>query len=107
MIIALFDTFFLGPFVNILVFVLNVLQGAGIPGSLGFAIISLTILSRLVIWPLTHKQIKSSQKMSELKPKLDELKRKYKDDKKALQEAQLSLYKEHGINPAAGCLPIL
>jgi len=54
-----------------------------------------------------HAQLKSAKKMADMKPHLDALSAKHKDNKKALQEAQLALYKEHGVNPAAGCLPTL
>ncbi len=78
-----------------------------IPGPLGFAIILLTVTIRLILYPLMHAQLKSSKKMSDLKPHLDALNAKHKDNKQALQQAQLALYKEHGINPVAGCLPTL
>lgn len=77
------------------------------PGPLGFAIIGLTIAIRLLLYPLMQAQLKSAKKMSNLKPHLDALNAKHKDDKKKLQQAQLDLYKEHGVNPAAGCLPLL
>jgi YidC/Oxa1 family membrane protein insertase len=54
-----------------------------------------------------HAQLKSAKKMSDLKPHMDAINAKHKDDKKAQQQAQLALYKEHGVNPAAGCLPTL
>lgn len=52
-------------------------------------------------------QLKSAKKMADLKPHLDELKRKHQTDKQALASAQMALYKEHGVNPAGGCLPAL
>ena len=77
------------------------------PGPLGFAVIGLTIVIRLLLYPLMNAQMKSAKKMSALKPHLDTINAKHKDDKQALQQAQLALYKEHGVNPAAGCLPLL
>lgn len=59
------------------------------------------------MWPFMTSQIRSSKKLAELKPHLDELKKKHKDDKQALAAAQMALYKEHGVNPAGGCLPAL
>jgi len=103
----LFNTIFFGPIVNLLILIYKLLLMASIPGALGFAIMLLTILIRVAIWPLTSSQVKSTQKMVSLKPQLDELKRKHKDDKAGLQAAQMVLYKEHGVNPAAGCLPSL
>ncbi len=73
-------------------------------GDLGLSIISLTLLTKLVLIPLTIPSIKSAKKMQELKPALDQLKHKHQDKAK-LQQAQLELYKQHGINPASGCLP--
>lgn len=103
----IFNTFFFGPVLNILVLILHGLNVISIPGAFGFAIIILTILIRLIIWPLMGAQLKSAKKMADLKPHLDDLKRKHKDNKQALAAAQMSLYKEHGVNPAAGCLPML
>lgn len=75
--------------------------------NLGLAIIALTSLVRLALIPLTNPQLKSAQKMQELAPELGKLKKKYpgKEDKQKLMQAQLELYKQHGINPASGCLP--
>ncbi len=72
--------------------------------NLGLAIIALTILVRAVLVPITYSSLKSAKKMQDLKPHLDNLKKKH-TDKQKLQQAQLELYKQHGINPAAGCLP--
>lgn len=106
-IIDIFNTFFFGPIINLLVGILHVLQLVNMPGALGLAIIVLTIIIRLLIWPITNAQLKSAKKMADLKPKLDELKKKHQGDKQGLAAAQMSLYKEHGVNPAGGCLPTL
>lgn len=73
----------------------------------GFAIIALGVLTRVIFLPLSRTQIKTTKKMSDLAPALKKLKEKHKNDKKKFQEAQLNLYKENGINPAAGCLPAI
>lgn len=73
-------------------------------GNLGLSIISLTVLVKLVLIPFVLPSLKSAKKMQELKPHLDKLKAKH-TDKKVLQQAQLDLYKEHGVNPLGGCLP--
>lgn len=104
---SLFDTLFFAPIVNILVLLIRGLEGMSVPGALGIAIIIVTILIRLLVWPLMATQLKSAKKMADLKPHLDELKKKHKDDKQALAKAQMDLYKEHGVNPAGGCLPLL
>ena len=97
----------MGPVLNLLVLILDGLNFLHIPGSFGFSIIILTILIRILVWPLMSAQLKSAKKMQDLKPHLDVLKTKHKDDKQAFAKAQMDLYKEHGVNPAGGCLPIL
>lgn len=103
----LFNTLLFGPIVNIIIFVIRVLEASNIPGALGFAIIILTIGVRALIWPLMASSMKSAKKMADLRPHLEELKKKHSSDKQALAAAQMALYKEHGINPLGGCLPIL
>ncbi|MDP3974100.1 MAG: YidC/Oxa1 family membrane protein insertase [Candidatus Daviesbacteria bacterium] len=106
-IIDIFNTVFLGPVINVLVIIFQGLHALNIPGALGFAIVLLTITIRLLVWPFMGSQIKATKKMADLKPHLDELKRKHGSDKQALASAQMALYKEHGVNPAGGCLPAL
>ncbi len=103
----LFNTIFLGPVINLLVLIFQGLQSLHIPGALGFSIVILTLIIRVLVWPFMSSQMKSMKKMAELKPHLDALKQKHKNDKQALASAQMSLYKEHGVNPAGGCLPAL
>ena len=95
------------PILNVLVLLYKLFESLHVPGPLGFAVIGLTILIRLILYPLMAAQMKSARKMQQLKPHLDALNAKHKDNKQALQQAQMDLYKEHGINPAAGCLPLL
>ncbi len=73
-------------------------------GNLGLSIISITLLIKIIVLPLSLPSMRSAKLMQQLKPDLDRLKNKH-TDKKALQEAQMALYKEKGINPMAGCLP--
>ena len=73
-------------------------------GNLGLPIIAITLITKFITMPLVIPSMKSAKKMQALKPELDRLKEKHKD-KKELQVAQMALYKERGINPAAGCLP--
>ncbi len=103
----IFNLIFLGPIINLLVLIYRALDSLHIPGALGFSVIILTVLIRLVIWPFMSAQLKSAKKMADLKPHLSALKSKHKDDKQAYARAQMDLYKEHGINPAGGCLPTL
>lgn len=100
-------TVFINPIINLLVGFYKLFDWLGIPGALGFAVIGLTVVIRLLLYPLMQAQLRSARKMAKLKPHMDELSQKHKGDKQALQQAQLALYKEHGVNPASGCLPIL
>lgn len=88
--------------------ILALLQGIhGVLGNWGLSIIALTLLFRILIWPLITVQTKSMVGMQELQPKLQALQKKHKDNKEKLTEETMKLYKEAGVNPAGGCLPIL
>lgn len=87
------------PFVNGLIFLNNLF------GNLGLAIIILTVVIRLALYPLTLPSMRATKKMAELAPEMEKLKKKYNHDKQRLAQAQMDLYKKHGANPAAGCLP--
>lgn len=99
-----FNTILIFPFINILLLLYQGFLLVKIPYAFGLAIISLTALIRLALHPFFHKQTVMARKMAQLKPRLDHLSKKHKDDKKKLQEEQLKLYKEMGVNPASGCL---
>ncbi len=73
----------------------------------GIAIILLTIIVRLLLYPLTHMQNKSMKKMQMLKPELDKLKAKFKDDKESLNREMMKLWKTHKVNPMGGCFPLI
>jgi YidC/Oxa1 family membrane protein insertase len=75
--------------------------------NLGVAIILLTILIGVVLFPLTLKQTRSMKAMQEIQPEIKRIQREFKTDKAAQQQAMMALYKERGVNPAAGCLPLL
>ncbi len=79
----------------------------GLIGNMGWAIIGLTIVIRTALIPLTVPSLKTAQKMKELAPKLEKLKKKHKNNRTALAQAQMELYKKHGANPLAGCFPQL
>nr|WP_041314708.1 YidC/Oxa1 family membrane protein insertase [Heliomicrobium modesticaldum] len=81
-------------------------QQIGIP-SYGLAIILITIVIKMLLYPLSAKQMKSMKVMAELAPKQKALQEKYKKDPQKAQEAMMQLYKEHGVNPLSGCLPLL
>lgn len=75
--------------------------------SWGIAIILLTVLVRIAMHPLMQKQMMSMQRMQKIQPMLKVLQEKYGDDRDALNRETMALYKEHKVNPAAGCLPLL
>ena len=75
--------------------------------SYGLAIIIMTILIKLLLSPLTAKQIASTKAMSRIQPKMKELQARYKDDKVTLNQKLSELYKKEGVNPLAGCLPLI
>lgn len=75
--------------------------------SYGLAIILMTIIIRLILFPLNYKQIKSQVKMSEIQPQIKQLQAKYKNDPQKQQQEMAKFYKENGVNPLGGCLPLL
>jgi len=79
----------------------------GIFGNWGWSIIALTILIRLILYPLTYKGMVSMQKMKAIAPKIKEIQAKYKSDPQRMNAAVMEMYKKHGANPLGGCLPML
>jgi YidC/Oxa1 family membrane protein insertase len=76
-------------------------------GNYGIVIIIITILTKILFWPLGNKSYMSMKEMQKVQPKLNELKERYKDDKQKLNAAVMELYKTHKINPLGGCLPVI
>ncbi|MBI4225544.1 YidC/Oxa1 family membrane protein insertase [Candidatus Roizmanbacteria bacterium] len=99
-----FTTIFVFPILNLLVFFYKIFLFIKIPGAFGLAIIALTACIRLILHPFFKQQLETSKKMQDLKPHLDRLSQKHKQDKKKLQEEHMKLYQQAGINPATGCL---
>lgn len=89
------------PLINALILLYDVLLR-----DFGWAIVVLTVALRFLLYPLFVTQLKSQRAMQELAPALAELKKKYKDDRQKFAEEQMRLYRERGVNPASGCLPI-
>ncbi len=85
----------------------NIIDSVGIPYSFGFAIILFTIVVKTLTYPLNVKQMKSAKATQELQPQIKELQKKYGDNREKLAQAQMGLYKEAGVNPLGGCLPML
>jgi len=95
----------LGPIVDVLLSVLMKLTE--VLHSYGLAVIIFTICVRALLSPLNLRQLRSARKMASLGPKIKQLQQKYKGDRQGMSQAQMALYKEEGVNPAAGCLPLL
>ena len=73
----------------------------------GVAIILLTVLIKILFWPLTHKSYVSMQAMKKLQPKMQKIRDKYKDDKEKMNQEIMQMYRTHKVNPLGGCLPML
>lgn len=84
----------------------SLLENFGV-GSYGLAIILLTIIIKMILYPLTKKQIQSMKAMQEIAPKMKKLQEKHKDNPQLLQQKMIQLYQDAGVNPMAGCLPML
>lgn len=95
-----FNLIFTFPIFNVLMLLYQLF------GDLGLSIIVLTLIIRLALFPLTLQQLKSSKAMQALQPQIAELRKKYKDQQQQAAALQ-ALYKEHGVNPLSGCLPLL
>lgn len=91
------------PLLNLLVFIYNIIPGH----DLGVAIILLTILVRLVLYPLSAKSVKSQKALSALQPELAKIKEKYPNNKEAQARATMEFYKQNKISPFSSCLPLL
>lgn len=102
-----FNSVFVFPILNVIALYHYLFSLVGLPGTLGFSIIALTITIRLLLHPFFKQQMETSKKMQDLKPHLDKISQKHKGDSKKLQEEQMRLYQEAGINPAAGCIFML
>ncbi|MDX2084168.1 MAG: YidC/Oxa1 family membrane protein insertase [Candidatus Melainabacteria bacterium] len=88
-----------------MIYLLDTLQG--VLGSYGWAIVAVTVLLRVVTWPMNTAQTRSMKKMQELQPKLKAIQEKHADNPQKLQEAMMRFYSENKFNPLAGCLPML
>jgi len=91
----------------VLVGVYDVLRAIGVPAAIGWAIVALTLLVRGVVIPLYRRQLVSQRRMQLLQPEIKEIQRRYKGDSMKARVAQQELFKERGISPLAGCLPLL
>lgn len=96
---------FFGLFSRVLLFILHIFH-AGL-ANWGLAIIALTFLIRLLMYPLMRSSFRSSKEMAKIQPLLKELQEKYADDREAQSRETMKLFQQHGVNPLGGCLPLL
>ncbi|MEM9950592.1 MAG: YidC/Oxa1 family membrane protein insertase [Chloroflexota bacterium] len=94
--------FILNPMVTLLVLLYQVFGN-----NIVMSIIVITVILRMLTYPVMANQQESAAKMQEMQPRLKKLQEKYKDDREKLAQAQMELYKEYGVNPVGGCLPML
>jgi len=99
----IFNAVFYQPVLNLLVFLYNIVPGHDI----GLAIIIMTAVIKLILLPLSKQSIKSQRALQELQPKIDEIKKKYADNKEEQGRAMMQLYKQEKVNPFSSCLPLL
>jgi YidC/Oxa1 family membrane protein insertase len=100
-ILTLWNSLLVHPIMNVQLFAYSIVH------DFGLAVIFVTIAIRLTLYPLYVTQIRSQRAMQEVAPAMEELKKKYGKDRKRFSEEQMKLYKERGVNPAAGCLPLV
>lgn len=103
MITQLYQTILYQPLFNLLIFFYNLIPWH----DLGIAIVLLTVLLKLILYPLSQQTIRAQKQMQAIQPAMDELRRKYKDQKEKLGQEMIKLYKESKVNPFSSCLPIL
>lgn len=99
---SLWTTVFYQPLFNLLVAIYNL-----VGGDMGLAIIGLTCLIKLVLYPLSRSSLKSQRALQELQPKVEELKTKFKDSKEKLAQELMRLYQQEKVSPLSSCLPLL
>src|SRR3989338_2056485 len=101
--IEFFNTILVQPLFNLLVFFYNLVPG----NDLGVAIILLTLVIKLLLYPLSRQSIRSQKTLQELQQKMEALKKQYKNDKEKLAKEMMALYKTEKVNPLSSCLPLL
>jgi YidC/Oxa1 family membrane protein insertase len=101
--LEIYNTILYEPVLNLLIYLHNVVPG----NDIGLAILILTVLIKVLLFPLNWQAIKSQKALQDIQPKLEALKKKYKGDKEKLTQETMLLYKEQKVNPLSSCLPIL
>lgn len=102
LIITIFNESLTRPVFNLLVWIYNIIPGQ----DFGIAIIAVTVLLRVALYPLSNKALKSQRALQELQPKIKEIQKKFKN-REEQAKAMMEFYKEHKVNPFSGCLPLL
>ncbi|MFZ5391460.1 MAG: YidC/Oxa1 family membrane protein insertase [Patescibacteria group bacterium] len=97
----IWQTIFYKPLFNLLIFIYNQV------GDLGLAIIILTILLKLILYPLSRQSLRSQRALQQLQPKVEEIKKKYKDNKEKMSRELMALYQQEKVSPFSSCLPLL
>lgn len=100
---SLFHTVLYQPIFNAFIGLYNIVPGHDV----GVVILIITLIIRLVLYPLTNSSIKAQKSMQELQPRMDLLKKQFGKDQQGLAQATMKLYKEHKVNPLTSCLPML
>lgn len=95
------------PLGKSLIWLDGIIADAGIPYHWGFAIILFTVIIKIVTFPLTVSQIRGMQAQKDLQPRIQEIQKKYGKDREKVSQEQMKLYKEAGVNPLSGCLPLI
>jgi len=98
-----FNTIFYEPILNLLVYIYNIVPGHDI----GVTIVILTVIIKLILYPLSKKSIEGQKALQTLQPKLDEIKKQYTGNKEGMSRAMMDLYKKEKVNPLSSCLPLL
>jgi len=99
----IFQVVFYQPILNLLIFLYNIIPG----NDLGLAIIAMTVIIKLILLPLSKQSIRSQKSLQDLQPKINELKKRYADNKGAMGKAMMELYRQEKVNPFSSCLPLL
>jgi YidC/Oxa1 family membrane protein insertase len=98
-----FITYFYQPILNLVIFLYNIIPGH----DLGVTIILLTVIIKAALLPLSKSSIKSQKALQDLQPKVEEVKKKYANNKEEMGKAMLDLYKQQKVNPLSSCLPLI
>lgn len=101
--ISIYNTLVFQPILNLLIWLYNAIPG----NDIGFAIIALTVVVKVILYPMTVQQIRQQKALQDIQPKIDEIRSRLKDNKEEQAKELMELYKREKVNPAASCLPLL